>query len=461
MREAIITWTVISTFTQTWLDKPKWFKILIASICLLSTSCELNEPITQEIDAFQNKFAANALDITLPVTNVFIDSVRADEANRFLLGTLNDPIFGKINSRVFTNIDFFSGILPDSTATLDSAVLELFETDFYAFGEAPSSFMVDLQVDLLDDTLFNLSTNSENVIYFSDSDIGVLESPVGEGSFEYRPESDSILRIRLTEFYSNGLLNTVQNTSVDDIDFGRFIGYRISVTNNIPGIFRIDPTSLQSRVRVYFSETNVDDTTTFELNFTNQARFNQYNIDRTESVLSNIPDEGGIFDLNNDKIYFQSGSGIYPFIDLSGLKALSDTINNIIVQNATFSVGIDGEVPDEEVMLGEPENVRYFLSNNQGLFDGGGSINDPIQNLVLDDASYINPGVRRAIIHNLNEETGEYSGNITLFIQSFLNDSFENKSGLVMVPSDVTSLNRIILNKNAINLRIIYTSLVP
>ena len=58
-------------------------------------------------------------------------------------------------------------------------------------------------------------------------------------------------------------------------------------------------------------------------------------------MLSNIHslEENEIFNVGDNKIYWQSGTGIYPIIDLSNFYSFIDTAGSIVLNKVQLTMG--------------------------------------------------------------------------------------------------------------------------
>ena len=96
--------------------------------------------------------------------------------------------------------------------------------------------------------------------------------------------------------------------------------------------------------------------------------YSNYKIDRSTSALSGVEIKN-LSEFNiNDKIYWQSASGIYPMIDLKGFTNFTDTAENIILNKVQLIIGpVDNS--GEKYINPPGEAIYYFAKEDNNIID--------------------------------------------------------------------------------------------
>jgi Domain of unknown function (DUF4270) len=166
-------------------DRTKQFSILFLVFVFLFTACRKDNSNTIGADFIGARNGFNALSTDTSTIILFssrCDSVPTRSLTNFMLGDMNDPIFGKTKSNIYTQFSAPSGF-SFGGLTIDSVVLQLgfvSTTSFYGNISTPQ----DISVYELKEQLINIADSG----YFSNrsyqiSENGSRVSPASIGHF--------------------------------------------------------------------------------------------------------------------------------------------------------------------------------------------------------------------------------------------------------------------------------------
>lgn len=406
-------------------------------------------------------------EVVLPSTNVFIDSLRTDGSNRFLVGKYNDPVFGNTESSAFTQLalsKFTFERKADSLTTdgkqifdyeIDSVILQLRYNYFHSdnFTQEQS-----INVRQLNDTLFN------NVFYLSKfPPISDENSTLyGQGNFTVNPEVDSLLKINL-DVFGEKTLEFLRASSVGSISSDSIVnqlkGIALVPGQNNSALLGFDPTHADSKLSVHYKIKQVEnvqqdstilDSLSIQFNFASAVRFNSITTDRSGSTMDIAKTSFGSFDANDGNVYLQSATGIYPRIDLKPFKDFLDEKGSVLVNRCDIEIPLNPDnIPADHIS--NVENLRFYFIKE------GGNITNSSNSVVLSNVSYLSStSSGTPAIAPINDEETAYETEITIFTQ-LINSNSIDVDQLLLVPADITSMNQGIFDKSGIKLKIYYT----
>jgi hypothetical protein len=418
-----------------------------------------------------------------------------------LVGSYEDPIFGKVTTEAFTQIR------PTSTSTAkpagaiyDSVTLHL-HLDLYNYGSGSSST-----------ELFSVHQLTENMTfqggndYYTVSSVAYDPTPLGTGSEVIKPAlfneelddiftADTIITTDLTldKNFGQALFDNWNTTSTDFTDFNEFSkifkGLAI-IGNNNSKIFGI---SLSDSTRISLHYHTATDTLVFNYNINSTfglASASKITVDRSTSSLAGLTTPYTDFvPVNPNKLFIQSGVPVVTKLDLSKFLEFSDTIENLVINSAELSISSI----DEPQSFRPPQSLYLqVLEDNNRLKIYDGSKQDSLDfifynNKVRSLTNSIPPSQNTIAISkpnafgvvddrqdrfaqlSYNSTTKSYSSFITLFMQELAeqesNATFNiTKSrfvNFVLYPGNpfaLKSVNRLSFNKENLKLKIFYTT---
>lgn len=254
------------------------------------------------------------------------DSVRSDKTLYFLLGNLNDPVFGKSQASFCTQVNLpSSNITFPEDLTVDSLVLSLVVKGYY--GNEKYINNLDIRVyeinDLLypDSSYYSFQTIDKKALIGSKTCIPNLEDSVSVDGTKLPPHIriplDNNLAKRFVEDAANGKLT---NNSVFT-EYFRGILVEAIPTNIGGSIYYFDLISSASKLTLYYHTPQQSANFSFLIN-DKCARFNMFNHDysyATPELQQQFANPGQA----SEKLFLQSRAG-------TKINIFFPTIQNLI-----------------------------------------------------------------------------------------------------------------------------------
>ena len=448
-------------------------RIIIISTFFLFSCDEISEIGINEILTDQhNKIKVEYVEIPLETSNVYYDSVRTDDGE-LLFGKYNDPIFGETKAIAYTQ--FTSTItdvqqpnqvsenwwldLPNDSSILDSAVLYLKISSYHG-----TNFIDEQEVYLsqIADTIFSTGLYlSKRLTEISPSNKGLL----GLTRFVGRPNVDTArISISIKENYAKFLLNRIAEGASERELINQIRGWALIPGDNNSIIIGFDLLDELSKVVLYYKnpyeigDSPVKDSLEYVFRFDSPliTHYSYFETNRENSVLSNINslEKNEIFNIGDDKIYWQSGTGIYPIIDLSNFYSFIDTAGSIVLNKVQLTMG---PIEDNNLnYITPPDKAIYYFANSNNGINSTEIYSNPTNNAILKDNAYYGENVENAEYVYDSLFTKSYLGSSTIFFQEIIQGNINPKK-LVVFPDVVSSFNQATIDKNSFILRIFYT----
>ena len=469
--------------------------LLVVAIAISFGGCR--EDLGVELPPDVQRTEIKVAEFTLPVTNVFFDSLRTDKEGVLIVGEYSDAVYGNIRGKGFTEFQYKDGELPTAEFLLigrgdysDSL------TEFEFVG---ARIILDIDRVLTDDDFISqaieLHTLTDSIftegIYLSHRTIGE-STLIGQGTIDlynlstvdFDSDDKVAVSISLDEIFANSLYNSFEAESL-----GRPFGFSIAATSS-NGIVSFDvasdTTELQLLIKgnFYNRETKqfLKDTLFSAVNFRLSSANHFSNIERekTGADFENVTDKTEV-DLNPNYVYFNELAGVYPKIDLTPLIEFAETEEGVLINRGTLSI------EDEAIgNLATINLVSYFFSTGDGIVN----INWPnalrypqfFGTLLQTDSRYLTSSSnslgtsfhQRTELSESTSTTG-FTGANTIFWQYVYDNSVDDINGvsvtrrptirqylygvddLVMTNPDRLSIGRSLIKKDGVKLKIYYT----
>lgn len=373
------------------------------------------------------------------------DAIQTDElTGDNLLGSYNDPFFGKVNATIYSQIRLESSIdfTPSSGSltdlVVDSAILYLGLTGSYGNLQPQTFEVYQLTEDIyLDSTYYSNSSISHSSTNLVSTGQGVITpDPSGFGTVAGELQNESILRIPLdvNDFGWNiinqsgtGILNGNDGTS-EFVNW--FKGLAIKVNNpmqntNEGAILYTNLLSANSKIILFYRDTtgltSEHDTLDFDININSScARFNGYDLDYTNTDVEAILADS----TNGEQLFFlQTMGGVKAKIAFPYIENYIQE-GNIVVNKAELILPVqyyssDPYLPVSELFIlrsdndGEEQFLPDFTENQGGVFDF---------------------------------TTNSYTFNITRYINQLFAGNFSNNPLTLIANGAGVSANRVVFN---------------
>lgn len=408
-------------------------------------------------------------EFTLPATNIFIDSLRTDVESRVLVGSYTDALTGTTTAEGYFNIFYEEGPLPTKKATssepnpedtlkLDSIVV-MFESNVSIprAGTAVQEFSLFELEDSLQTTAIYLSRLKQNPINL----MGTYSSRTID------TETDTLYRIKLDGTYAQtffDLLSDIATDTTKSISTTTFKSLGVIPGPSSTGITSLNLVSDTTRMIVYSSPVNNNDTTYLTSFQFNGKRYSYLDRNRTGSSFDGI-NEFENFDLPDGRTILDPLAGIHAVFNVSVLEDFFNQNRNILINNATLEMDYDSEVERDTLY-----NFMNYFRKPAGNIFGPAIVGNPFENIIMTDNGYLSRQSDPAT-SGLNSEKQIILPS-TLFYQLFYSNSVKNDgltfqsptsdllipiNDLVTIAPVSLSLQRAILKRDGVKLKIYYT----
>jgi hypothetical protein len=428
---------------------------------------ELSDNINVQFEEFQ-----------LPAVNVYYDSLRSDSDLRLFVGENEDEITGKLTAESYLSLQYVPGSIPNDdfepTFEFDSVRISLFSDERLLGEDSIKHFFEVYELDRRLVDLVYLSSNKQT-----------LNNKIGESRISMSAEEDTIaFNFQLDDDFGQQLFNQMEDA--DDINAVEYPSLAIT-SRDFQTLSEISLTPDTTRVYLYIAASALDELnqvfdTTYvaEFRLTNPS-YTYIGRDRSDSQIEGI----------QENIDFQTESGVTLIDPLAGVRTalditqLKDFFSNnprILISSATVLMEFEEEENRELINV-----FNHFIRKADGSINGAASALDPAGfylspqgaygNIVLTDLAYLNPFNLQQLtparsVFNTNED--KYLLPSTLFFQTLYRDS-ESKEGLKLVnilttesvevnvenlvafETNSITLDRSIIKKDGVTLRVYYT----
>lgn len=322
----------------------------------------------------------------------YADSVITSTGSVGLLGSYNDPDFGKVSASIYTQLRL-SSTSPNfgdlSTIIFDSLVLGLKYEGSYGTLESQTFEVYELTDTMSLDTYYysfsEKSINNQNLI---DPAHSTLTPDPLTNIYIDTTETDAQLRLKLDTTLAKSLvteaINNSSNFSSNEMFNEYFKGLKINV-NNIGqsegegGIFYFSLNDPESKMTIYYQQDGVSKTFDFLIN-SSSAKFNNVTVDNSGKDIDEVINNNA---LGLTKFYSQALKS-RAVIELPGISNLPE---NIIIHEAKLLLPIN---PDNVYEYGEEVSIATKLEKAYSLYNiGTGTYDETKSAFEIDLKSYI------------------------------------------------------------------------
>ena len=374
------------------------------------SSCKKNNEFGLEISPESQSLSNYSDTLSLNTVTIFADSIRTDELNGSSpLGNSIDPVFGEVNSSIYTQIRLEQSynFIPTGgsidSLVVDSVILYLTVNGFYGDINEQVFSVTQLSEDIYKDSNYysnsSISNNSDEL----SSGISIKTNPLMPGTFSGELVDEAILRIPLDiSNFALPIMNESGNSTLDGNDGdGEFIsffkGIKISTNSgNNGGLYYIDMLNSYTRIRLFYrdtSGTSADhDTLDFDFNINaNCAYFHSVNHDYSGTIINEATTQT---ETGQNQFYLQALGGVNGIITIPGLN---DLLNEQVIINKAEIIfpcenySFDNFSPSSNLFLTRKNTVNEdeFLPD---FFEGkmGGEYNSSDKNYTFNITRHIN-----------------------------------------------------------------------
>lgn len=384
--------------------------LLSVSLSFFS-SCEDPSFVGLEIQPEADRFRVNQYEDTAVSSSVQQrDSLVASRHARSLLGEVDDPVFGNLKASFLTQVGVAGAGDFGVNAVVDSLVLYLNYTGHY--GELPA---------LQNISVYEVSELMDpDSVYYSNLDPGGIiydQKVLAEQTINSSP-GDSIIAVSLTNTEFQDKLINAPDSVMQSI--GRFITFMkgLYVTAGSAGetgaVFPINLNNEYSRLSLFYRNAEFPDSS-FRYDYVIQEGAQRINLFEHDYSSAVFYDESGLTVPTDSVFYLQGAGGVMSRLDFDQLHTWRDSVP-VSINSAKLIFSLEeGDVTSED--FPPPIRLTVYQKNQDGELFG-------IVDIVLGD---------RFFDGNLDVETGEYSFNITNWVQDYISGENDDSSVYIAV----------------------------
>ncbi len=396
-------------------------KFFLFVLIMFSFSCSDPNIIGLEVQPeSDNILINNSSDLTWQTFNTKVtDSLATNSPLNFVLGEINDPIFGHNKGSFLTQLLLSeNNIAMQLDSEVDSVILEFNYSGYYGVLED----FTDLDVKILTEDLFKDSTYYFNSFSITPSNTNWVEN------FSVSKDSENaVLKIRLSNDFGQQIIDLGEDKLIDNETFlGHFKGISVTASANNT-ILYLNPQGSKTSLSIYYHNSQ-DDSLALNL---------QLNNDATHVNVFNTKEDATIIN-DSSRIYIQSMAGYRANIMIKNLDSIKEILKGKAINKVTMRFDVEDDSQLEYLAHEKMFLVRVDqFGNNIFLTD-----------YTIEGESHFGGRL----------DENKYVFNITrYFVQLLNNNSFTNE--LYLLPSgSVINANRTILN-NDITLEVYYSQL--
>jgi hypothetical protein len=362
------------------------------------------------------------------------DSVPTNQVGRGVLGLINDPVFGKARSSIYTEFRLFENSLSlGSNPHVDSLVITLKYFGFYGDSLTRQNIKI---YELLENI-------PEDSIIYSNRQLEYYAIPIGEKRIIHRPKDSTMvgdtklpanIRIKLSDEYAaklashNGTSTYDNNANFLEVFKGLYI--TVEDHNETGGMAYIDLVNAITTVSLYYIDqgTFTEKVQEFPIN----QFCLRYNYFENFGYANTIPVLyqqiiGGDTLLGDSLLFLQGLQGVRVAFDIPELSTFDENFNSLIINKATLILPVDNSFYN--LYFTPPARLMLLAVNESGEFQ---QIIDSQLGNTLYGGDY-------------NAAKKRYEFNITRHIQSVVNGVYPTSRFIIRGANPIENAHRIVL----------------
>jgi hypothetical protein len=157
--------------------------------------------------------------ITMNMSTAYLDSVPTSNLGVALVGTNNDPYFGKISASSFWQVNAYSGTAIPDRAIYDSLILLIHpKLEYYGDTTRPQH----IEVYRVTETI---KRPGNSAFLYSYSNFATESTPIGSGQMTIRPHRDSVFRIKISDVLGKEFFDLADKNSITITNQQQFLQY--------------------------------------------------------------------------------------------------------------------------------------------------------------------------------------------------------------------------------------------
>ncbi len=405
--------------------------LIIAFLLLLVYSCEEPSTIGLDIQPPSDLIDAQYTDtITIQAVSAREDSVRTDRTSLYLLGSMNDPIFGRSNASFATQIRLpASNIKFPENIEVDSIVLSLTHNGFYGDDKNANPFIVEvweLDEDIRIDTAYY---SNKSILKKSLIGTATLIPNLEDSIYIQKQKLPPHLRIKLDKQLAENFIEATQQDILSSnntfIEFFKGI-YVTSKPFSVGGaIYYFDLLSSFSNITMYYRTPSDTSSFTFLIN-ESSARFNIFNNDYGFANSDLITQFNNPETTNTNLLYLQAMGGVKVKLSFPYIEELIK-YNKILVNKAELIFPINENDITSETYT-RPQRLTLVKVKEDGSY------------------AFLTEQLDPSFGGYYDETKKEYHFVISSYIQELLTSKLQDHGLVLMVSGSSTYADRLVLN---------------
>ena len=337
--------------------------VLLSSFMLLLGSCSQDDasfPVGEDwVDSDTRVLYIDTM--TVESSTFKFDSVQVSSTSRLLLGSYDDPIFGKTSSTIYTQLANSTYTL-DSDAVFDSIVLIL-NYDDYFYNDT-----TQVQTLRIHEVLQDIKPTDDGYFY-NTTTFKYDENAISEVTYTPRPIREDSLHLRLEDAYGQLLFDEIQDNDINNSD--EFLrthrGLALVPDENNTTILGFLPAS---SIRIYYSlpnEVEEEDENSFDMTFNSSYSYHNLSSDRDTTYFESLDDQEINVDAEDSGgfSYIQAGMGIASRISIPHLAGLDYIEGSGTLLGANLLISLNTKVESTSLSAGSNLSCYIIDQKNQ------------------------------------------------------------------------------------------------
>lgn len=344
-----------------------FFFLIIFALAL--PSCKKKDYNTGK-ETLSSEYGINSVKVDtfdLITYSIIEDSIPSSNNSHTLLGIYNDPVFGKVNASIYTNLVLEN---PGTTNFTNSQTVDslVFSMQFNGIYGTPENIQVEVYElsELMDAnaTMYQMQTVnhlSENLVQ---SGFETVSPKPNDKSIVGTDTLAAQLRIRLKPSFGQHLIDGVAQGHYDSHEAFKnfFKGLYVKVTDYSPAsgkgaVYYFNMTAINSGLTVYYrDEDDVAKAFKYLIN-KNGIYFNHVDINRTNTKIEKLVNNHSL----GSKEFYAQAYGVRAIVEIPGLKNIpqNSIIHSAVLQLPFSSYYFDNAYPSASVKIGYYEDDDF------------------------------------------------------------------------------------------------------
>jgi hypothetical protein len=400
---------------------------------LIAISCEDPGQIGLIVNANNGVITTHYQDIILPTSMVQFNPRKTSDSKTIQAGEYTHAEFGRVYASSYMQMRI--GITDSPQQQAQYVSFEMETSVMSLIGDEPNNN------ELQRISIYQLADDIDSTINYTRVDQIPLKSNT-LGLWEFAPklndeiQLDTTYVIALNDFVGRDLFNKFKSGSSifeSNAAFNAYFKGIALVANSNSNIFQVNPDKIIFRLN--YQEFNSEGTPInrkYEMTIGDRG-FYSIDSDKSGTVISGIsPDNSDYFPANGYR-YLQYGTLMSIRADLTPFYALTDTLENMIINKAVLSIG---QVRQYGGQLEPPESLNIYFTdetNTWPIIDDIGRIDSSrvgVNFVMLQNEQSLIPIPPGAYFAPLSTpyKDNKYSVNIGVFLQNLYSGGFHSLS---------------------------------